>query len=53
MHATPGTDTKSGKGGGGGGGGLSVLGPILWEVIAAKIDAPYSMIGGGGGGGGL
>ena len=25
---------------------------FLWEVIAAKIHVPYSMIGGGGGGGG-
>ena len=31
---------------------LPVLGPMLWEVIAAKIHVPYSIIGGGGGGGG-
>ena len=35
------------------GGVLSAFGRFIWEVIAAKIHAPYSMIGGGGGGGGL
>ena len=35
-----------------GGGGGRVEYALVWEVIAAKIHAPYSMIWGGGGGGG-
>ena len=36
--------------GGGGGGCCRILAQNVWEVIAAKIHAPYSMRGGGGGG---
>ena len=37
------------RGEGGGGGCCPFSARYVWEVIAAKIHAPYSMIGGGGG----
>ena len=58
MHVSyMGVPSFSGRGGGGGGQdrarGRHLTAAYIWEVIAAKIHAPYSMIGGRGGGGGV